>query len=79
MRITEGQPSARSRSLIATVVISAVVAILATVGGLYAAGWLTIPKPGRQTQVHTMGAGIMPFDLDKTTHIFRMTETGGVQ
>lgn len=26
-----------------------------------------------------MGAGIMPFDLNRTTHVFRMTETGGVQ
>lgn len=26
-----------------------------------------------------MGASVMPFDLAKTTHIFRMTDTGGVQ
>jgi len=79
MRSTEAQPTARSRSLLATIALSAGVAILATAGALYAAGWLTIPVPGRQAQLHTMGAGIMPFDLSKTTHIFRMTETGGVQ
>ena len=26
-----------------------------------------------------MGQSVMPFDLDKTTHVFRMTDTGGVQ
>jgi hypothetical protein len=26
-----------------------------------------------------MGQTVMPFDLNKTTHIFRMTDTGGVQ
>ena len=26
-----------------------------------------------------MGHMVMPFDLDKTTHVFRMTESGGVQ
>jgi hypothetical protein len=33
----------------------------------------------RQDHVHHMGAGVMPFDLARTTHIFRMTESGGVQ
>ena len=33
----------------------------------------------KQEHVHHMGAGVMPFDLAMTTHIFRMTETGGVQ
>jgi hypothetical protein len=26
-----------------------------------------------------MGAQVMPFDLDKTQHIFEMTESGGIQ
>jgi hypothetical protein len=26
-----------------------------------------------------MGASVMPFDLAKTTHVFHMTDTGGVQ
>src|SRR5437867_935236 len=29
--------------------------------------------------VHEMGAQVMPFDLSQTTHIFEMTESGGVQ
>ena len=33
----------------------------------------------RQEHVHQMGHEVMPFDLNKTTHIFNMTETGGIQ
>jgi hypothetical protein len=33
----------------------------------------------RQEQVHKMGHNVMPFDLSKTVHIFKMTESGGVQ
>ncbi len=33
----------------------------------------------KQEIVHHMGHMVMPFDLSKTTHIFRMTESGGVQ
>jgi hypothetical protein len=33
----------------------------------------------RQEHVHQMGHHVMPFDLEKTVHIFRMTESGGVQ
>ena len=32
-----------------------------------------------QEHVHAMGQTVMPFDLSKTTHVFRMTDTGGVQ
>jgi hypothetical protein len=34
---------------------------------------------GRQEHVHQMGHKVMPFELSKTTHIFIMTETGGIQ
>ena len=33
----------------------------------------------RQEHVHQMGHTVMPFDLAKTVHIFKMTESGGVQ
>jgi hypothetical protein len=33
----------------------------------------------KQEHVHEMGQTVMPFDLDKTTHIFRMTDSGGIQ
>jgi hypothetical protein len=79
MRRTDPQSTPRARSLIVAMILSAIVAILATVGALYAAGWIAVARPARQAQVHAMGAGVMPFDLNKTTHIFRMTEAGGVQ
>ncbi|MDP9088881.1 MAG: hypothetical protein M3O26_09110 [Pseudomonadota bacterium] len=33
----------------------------------------------KQEHVHHIGHGVMPFDLAKTKHIFRMTESGGVE
>jgi len=33
----------------------------------------------RQAQVEARGAGVMPFDQNRTTHIFRASATGGVQ
>jgi len=33
----------------------------------------------RQEHVHHGGQSVMPFDLAKTTHIFRMTDFGGVE
>lgn len=32
-----------------------------------------------QEHVHRMSSSVMPFDMSKTVHIFRMTESGGVQ
>jgi hypothetical protein len=33
----------------------------------------------RQSTVHEMGQEVMPFNLGQTTHIFEMTDTGGIQ
>ena len=33
----------------------------------------------KQEQVHHMSHHVMPFDMSKTIHVFRMTELGGVQ
>ena len=33
----------------------------------------------RQEHVHEMAHHVMPFDISKTVHIFKMTESGGVQ
>lgn len=38
-----------------------------------------VPAQTVQEQVHGHGHEVMPFDLDKTAHIFRMTEDGGTQ
>lgn len=32
-----------------------------------------------QERVHHMSPSVMPFDMSKTVHIFKMTESGGVQ
>lgn len=58
---------------------SALLAVLGTLGVLFWAGWLTLPQTNSQTAVHDMGSQVMPFDLDQTTHIFEMTESGGIQ
>jgi hypothetical protein len=44
--------------------------------------FLTIPALAQTTQqghVHQMSHEVMPFDLSKTVHIFKMTEQGGVE
>lgn len=33
----------------------------------------------QQEHVHNMARSVMPFDVAKTVHIFKMTESGGVQ
>ena len=33
----------------------------------------------KQEHVHQMAPGVMPFDVSKALHIFKMTETGGVE
>ena len=33
----------------------------------------------KQEQVHHMSHQVMPFDMSKTIHVFKMTESGGVQ
>jgi hypothetical protein len=33
----------------------------------------------QQEHVHQMSPGVMPFDMSKTVHVFRMTEQGGVE
>lgn len=57
---------------------TALVAVVATLGVLYAAG-ASVFQDARQEEVAERGAEVMPFDLDETTHVFEPTETGGVQ
>jgi hypothetical protein len=33
----------------------------------------------KQEHLHQMASGVMPFDMTKTVHIFKMTESGGVE
>lgn len=67
------------RPAVLIVLGTALVAVLATLAVLYAAGMLSPAAITRQAMVHTMGSQVMPFDLDKTTHVFEMTDTGGIQ
>lgn len=46
---------------------------------LFLTGCSVLQPQSRQEQIHHLGSGVMPFDLSKTTHIFKMTEEGGVQ
>jgi hypothetical protein len=52
-------------------------AVLVTLGVLAATGMLTLTN--RQVMIHDQGGAVMPFDLDRTTHMFKSTETGGVE
>ena len=42
-------------------------------------GGATVFAETRQEHVHRMAPSVMPFDMSKTVHIFKMTESGGVQ
>ncbi len=52
-------------------------------GGAGGPGGGATPTPpgasGRQAMIHEMGSHVMPFPLDRTTHVFLKTKTGGVQ
>ncbi len=67
------------RRLVLVAISSVLIAILGTLAVLFWAGWLTLPEANRQATVHDMGSQVMPFDLGQTTHIFEMTESGGIQ
>ena len=36
-------------------------------------------EPARLAEVAAMGAQVMPFDLERTTHIFEKRDNGGLQ
>lgn len=79
MNPTDTSMSASRRPVVAIVIGTALVAVLATLGVLYAIGLFSPTLLTRQSMVHSMGGQVMPFDLNKTIHIFDMTDTGGVQ
>jgi hypothetical protein len=39
----------------------------------------TVSAQTKQENVHQMAHSVMPFDISRVTHIFKMTESGGVQ
>src|SRR5262245_5125561 len=56
--------------------------LLLAVGGasivVLHSGCSPISPETHQAHIHHMGHHVMPFDLTKTTHVFQMTETGGI-
>ena len=58
------------------IVWSAAVVVLAT---LSACSSGSVSTASRQAQVEARGATVMPFDQQRTTHVFHSTSTGGVQ
>ena len=68
-----------TRHIILAAVAGVVLGIVATFA---AVRWLSSPaqpSSNRQSTVHDMSQEVMPFNLGKTTHIFEMTDTGGIQ
>ena len=78
MKADDPSAGGSSRATLVLVAGLAVVAVLATLGILRAAGAFTSQET-RQEEVAERGAEVMPFDLEKTTHVFEPTRTGGVQ
>jgi hypothetical protein len=58
---------------------SLIVSLRSCVVVLFLAGCSSAPDQSRQEHIHHMGHSVMPFALERTLHIFQMTETGGVQ
>jgi len=68
-----------SRTRVLIIIGSVIVTALVIVGVLYATGQFAPASANRQEMVHDMGSSVMPFDLDKTTHVFKTMDTGGIQ
>lgn len=58
--------------------VKTTVALVAT--GTCMVGWTCrAPAQTPQEHAHSSAHTVMPFDISKTVHIFRMTEQGGIQ
>ena len=76
------QPSTKTYSPRTLLIVAAATSLLILIFALVVLnwlGWLTPLTINRQSSVHDMGQEVMPFDLGETTHVFEMTETGGIQ
>ena len=76
MQINEIRSISRAR-LVLLLSGCLVIGILITHGVLAATGMLT--RANRQAMVHEQGSAVMPFDLNRTTHVFKTTEIGGIE
>ena len=48
-------------------------------GGLVLSAAAILPAQTRQKEVAVKGAKVMPFDLERTTHVFQKLDDGGLQ
>ncbi len=76
MRINEIRSTLRTR-LAFLIGGCLLIGILITLGVHAATGMFT--GANRQAMIHEQGNAVMPFDLDRTTHVFKTTETGGIE
>jgi hypothetical protein len=76
VRINEirSRPRMRLAFLIGVCIL---IGILITLSVLAATGMLA--RANRQAMIHEQGSAFMPFDLDRTTHVFKSTEIGGIE
>ena len=78
--MTTTQPRSYSlRTLFLVAACSSLLVMGLSFSVLYSTGWIVPPSNDRQAAIHDAGQHVMPFDLGQTTHIFEMTDTGGVQ
>ena len=67
------RPDQRAPAHLVSVVVVAIIAVTGCSGGR------SSTSTKRQAEVEARGASVMPFDQDRTTHVFRATPQGGVQ
>ncbi|MEX2144480.1 MAG: hypothetical protein WD740_07790 [Anaerolineales bacterium] len=77
--MTESSPGYNPSWKIWPLAFGALLTVFGTVSILSWLGWLRVPETAHQAMVHDMGSQVMPFDLSLTTHIFEMTDYGGIQ
>lgn len=69
----------RPRTRRALLLVAAAAAVALSSGCAEDPSTSTPASSGRQAEVAERGASVMPFDLERTTHQFTTTDTGGVQ
>lgn len=67
------------RRIVPIVLVGLLAAAVASAGYLLASRQSDSPMDTRQAEVADRGAEVMPFDLDRTTHVFTDRPDGGIQ
>lgn len=57
----------------------AIITVVMIIAGFYLYSNNQTTLAARQNMIHEGGSHVMPFDLSKTTHVFKKTENGGIQ